>query len=260
MCQSIYDPHVDKEVRITFSIHERLRALPEQANDKAFRAEIDERLGAVSGLSMLTLSDFQRLFPQQRLPPDESLDITRIALVFTDLAGSTALYARRGDPRAYHLVHLHFRELFRVADMCHGMVVKTIGDAILAAFQTPHEALYAAMSMQNAIAGLNQQRQLDGEERLILKVGVHAGPCISVTLNDRPDYFGTTVNTAARVQGLSKGNDIVFTDAISTDRDAANLLEGRKLESSEVTLKGIENRTRVHYLPQQEVPGERLAV
>ncbi len=247
-CRSQFAPRLDDEVRITFSVHPRLRTLPPTADDPQFRAQVDARLGSVPGHALLLLPDFQRLYPQQRLLPDESLSVTRVALLFTDLAGSTALYARRGDPRAYHLVRLHFDALFAAADNSGGTVIKTIGDAILAVFQTPLEALEAALRMQQAIATLNTQRNLSGDERLILKIGLHSGPCLSVTLNDRPDYFGTTVNIAARVQGLSRGNDIVCTDAIYTDHAAQARLNGFTLESSQVRLRGFEDEVLVHRL------------
>ncbi|MBI3241204.1 MAG: adenylate/guanylate cyclase domain-containing protein [Chloroflexi bacterium] len=248
MCHARFAPHFDEEVRVTFSLHARLRALPPAADDKAFREEIDTRYGPTLGQSLLLLPDFQRLFPQERLLPDESLEVSRAALLFTDLAGSTALYAARGDPRAYHLVRLHFDELFAVADKHGGTVVKNIGDAIMAAFQTPAEALRAALDMQTAIAALNQRERLTSDEALILKVGLHSGPCLSVTLNDRPDYFGTTVNIAARVQGISHGGDVVFTDAVRDDAEAQKLLAGKTLESDCVTVKGIEGEIAVHRL------------
>lgn len=248
MCHSRISPHLDQEVFITFSPHERVRSLPASADDLAFRQEIEGRLGTVPGLSMLLLPDFQRLFPQQRLLPDESLDVSRIALIFTDLAGSTALYARRGDPRAYHLVRLHFDTLFTVVNACGGTVVKTIGDAVMAVFQTPAEAMEAAIMMQHAIAELNNERQLSDDERLILKVGVHSGPTLSVTLNDRPDYFGTTVNLAARAQGLSQGRDVVFTEALYHDSEIASNLADWPVISNRAMLKGIENETTIFRL------------
>jgi class 3 adenylate cyclase len=247
ICTARFAARIDDEVRVTFSLHERLRGRP-LVDDQAFRNEVDARLKPVSGHELLLLPDFQRLFPTQRLVPDESLDVTRVALVFTDLAGSTLIYARRGDPRAYSLVRLHFEELFRIADTCQGIMVKTIGDAVMAAFLTPAEALRAGLAMQEAIATLNRDNALEGDERLILKVGLHSGPCLSVTLNERPDYFGTTVNIAARVEGLSTGNDVVFTDAIRNDPEAAKLIGDRTLESGNVRLKGIEDEVHVHRL------------
>ncbi len=248
MCQGRFAPRLDGEVRVTFSVHPRFRSLYADADDPDFRAGIDARLGAVTGQALLLLPEFQRLFPQERLLPDESLEVARVALLFTDLAGSTALYARRGDPRAYHLVRLHFEALFAAADRRAGTVVKNIGDAVMAAFPTPAEALAAALDMQAAIAALNARERLPAEERLILKIGLHSGPCLNVTLNDRPDYFGTTVNIAARVQALSRGGDVVFTDAIRHDAGAGGLIAGRLLQTSRVTLKGIADELRVHVL------------
>lgn len=247
MCRSVYSARLDDEVRVSFSLVERLRPRP-FVDDKAHRAAIDARLGPTPGHALLLMPEFQRLFPQQRLLPDESLNVTRAALLFTDLAGSTAIYARRGDPRAYHLVRLHFDELFRVADERGGLMVKTIGDAVMAAFATPAACLRAALAMQLAVAALNTRAELSGDERLILKVGLHSGPCLAVTLNDRPDYFGTTVNIAARVQALSRGGDVVLTEAVRTDVEAAVLLAGHPLEAASVRLKGIDEPVLVHRL------------
>jgi class 3 adenylate cyclase len=251
MCQAVFAQRLDHEVRVTFSLHPRLRQLPPSANDKNWRMEVDNRFGPTPGHSLLVLPEFQKLFPQEKLLPDESLEVTRTALIFTDLAGSTALYAARGDPRAYHLVRLHFDVLFDAADRCGGTVVKNIGDAIMAVFQTPVEALRAGLAMQTGIADLNGQRNLTEPEALILKVGLHSGPCLSVTLNDRPDYFGTTVNVAARVQGLSRGHDVVFTEVIRRDAEAGELLKGKSLEAMPTTIKGLEGEWLVHRLDVQ---------
>ena len=248
VCQVSSPPRLDEEVRVTFSPHPRLRALPASADDAVFRSQIDTRLGPVPGQSLLLLPDFQRLFPQEHLAPDESLEVTRVVVLFTDLAGSTALYAARGDPRAYHLVRLHFDALLQAADSNGGTIVKTIGDAIMAAFQTPVEAMRGALAMQHHIAALNEREHLSNSRSLLLKVGLHAGPCLNVTLNDRPDYFGTTVNIAARVQGVSHGGDVVCTDILYTDPEVQTLVQGYTVESTPVMLKGIIAPVLVHRL------------
>lgn len=244
-CRAVFASRLDDEVRVSFSLAERLR--PRAAvNDPAYRAALDVAHGFTPGHALLLMPEFQRLFPQQRLLPDESLLVTRAALLFTDLAGSTAIYARRGDPRAYHLVRLHFDELFRVADEGGGLMVKTIGDAVMAAFATPAACLAVALGMQEAVAALNTRAGLSGDERLILKTGLHSGPCLAVTLNERPDYFGGTVNIAARVQSLSRGGDVLFTEAIRADTEAAQLLADRTLSSEHAYLKGIDEPVLVH--------------
>lgn len=247
-CHNHYDPALDNDVRVTFSLHSRLRPLAHLSDDPAFRKRVEDRLGPLSGQSLLMFPEFQRLFPRERLLPDESLDVSRIALIFTDLAGSTALYAARGDPRAYHLVRLHFDVLFTATEANGGTVVKNIGDAIMAAFQRPDQALAAALAMQEGILALNQDRRLNADEALILKVGLHAGPCLHVTLNERLDYFGTTVNVAARVQTLSTGRDVVFTEPICRDPAAARLVANQALETLATQVKGIDEVLTAHRL------------
>jgi class 3 adenylate cyclase len=90
--------------------------------------------------------------------------------------------------------------------------VKTIGDAVMAAFHHPAAALRAALLAQARLSEAGE-----ASPAFPLRVGVHAGPCIAVTLNDRLDYFGSTVNLAARLKGLSTGRDVVVSDAVATD-------------------------------------------
>lgn len=248
MCHTESVVQLDNQVHVTFSMHPRLREIPASVDDAKRRAEIDKRLKPFTGQELLLLSDFQKLFPRERLLPDESLEVSRIAIVFTDLAGSTALYAARGDPRAYHLVRLHFDALFEAAEAHKGTVVKNIGDAIMAAFQTPADALQAALAMQVSILALNGRERLSADEALILKVGLHSGPCLNVTLNDRPDYFGTTVNVAARVQNFSRGQDVVLTEVIRADTAAQPILAAHKLETMSQGFKGLEEAVVMHRL------------
>ena len=92
-----------------------------------------------------------------------------------------------------------------------GAVVKTIGDAVMATFATPDQALSAALMMRDGMRALNEQR---GHEDLILKIGIHEGPCLAVNLNDRQDYFGQTVNIASRVQNLADSRAIYATEPV----------------------------------------------
>lgn len=247
-CHYVNTTNADDGVRVTFSIEQRLHNLDAKANDPDFRAKIDARYGVVSGHRLLTVQTFRDLFPRETIPPNESLVIRRVAILFTDLVGSTVLYSRQGDSRAYNLVRQHFERLFQVVDQHNGAVVKTIGDAIMAAFTVPTDALQAAIAMHQQLKLLNQQLALPSTEELILKIGIDAGPCISVSLNERLDYFGITVNTAARVQATSKGNDIAITDALLQDETAKKIIKNCILERSTLMLKGLESATVVHYI------------
>src|SRR5207237_467131 len=136
------------------------------------------------------------------------LKITSLTFLFTDLKGSTALYERVGDLVAYDLVREHFHVLYDVVRAEAGAVVKTIGDAVMATFSTPDRALAAALRMREEMARINTERR---NEDLLLKIGIHEGPCLAVRLNDTQDYFGRTVNIAARVQGLASSRAIHVT-------------------------------------------------
>jgi class 3 adenylate cyclase len=105
-------------------------------------------------------------------------------------------------------------------------------------FRRPLGALNAALHAHEKLREL-------GAPPLTLKAGIHAGPCIAVTLNERLDYFGSTVNLAARVQRFSEGGDVVISDATRADHEVAEFLEKQKanlrVESFASSIKGFDN-------------------
>jgi class 3 adenylate cyclase len=162
----------------------------------------------LSGKRLLTSQAFRDLFRTESVPAEGGLELRSLTVLFTDLKGSTEMYERLGDLRAFSLVRGHFQSLHRVVARAGGAVVKNIGDAIMASFCEPEAAMQAALAMNHSIQGL------PGGSGMSLKIGLHAGPCIAVDLNDRLDYFGKTVNVAARVQGLADANEIVCTESL----------------------------------------------
>jgi len=162
-----------------------------------------------------------------------------LAVLFTDLRGSTRLYREIGDAVAFGHVMNHFDVLREAIAAAGGALVKTIGDAVMAVFLRPVSAMRAMLRAQQLLAS-----PPEGKQPLRLKVGIHYGPCIAVTLNDRLDYFGSTVNIAARLEGLSSGMDVVISDAVRTDPEVADLLtqpdNDLVVEPFESTLKGFE--------------------
>jgi class 3 adenylate cyclase len=182
------------------------------------------------------LQAFRDLLPGEALRPGEDVAIDNVTLMFTDLAGSTALYERIGDGRAYRLVRDHFAFLAGTVRRHNGTLVKTIGDAVMAAFGDPADAVRTALDVQDKVREFNAAH---GADAITIKIGLHGGPCIAVTMNDRLDYFGSTVNTAARLQGQSLGGDVVLSESLATDAAVAALLADRPRATEQAHLKGL---------------------
>jgi len=197
---------------------------------------------------LLTNQTFRDLYRTDTLDVDQRLGITSLTFLFTDLKGSTELYERVGDLEAFDLVKAHFRTLNEVVAMNAGAVVKTIGDAVMATFPTPDRALAAALGMREAMRALNERR---GHEDLLLKIGIHEGPCLAVTLNDRLDYFGQTVNIAARVQGLATSRSIFATRPVVDYPASARVLgdSGCEALAQQIALRGIAGEVAVYEIP-----------
>jgi class 3 adenylate cyclase len=138
--------------------------------------------------------------------------------MFTDLRGSTKLYRQIGDAPAFGRVREHFEILERAIAAEGGSIIKTMGDSVMAAFRRPSAALRVVSAVQKQISS-------SGEPALWLKVGIHYGPCIVVNLNDRLDYFGSTVNIAARLPGFSVGGEAIFSESIRNDVEVQEYLE-----------------------------------
>lgn len=177
---------------------------------------------AVTAAEVTALQLFRSLFSSEALRPGERISVGRITIVFTDLRGSTRLYREIGDAPAFGRVMNHFDVLQAAVAAEGGALVKTIGDAVMAVFQRPVSALRAMLSAQQTLA--DPPEQANGMMPLRLKVGINMGACIAVTLNERLDYFGSTVNIAARLEGLSSGEDVIITNAVQTDPEVEALL------------------------------------
>ena len=189
---------------------------------------------------LTALQAFRDLFSGDVLRPGDEVAIAQVTLMFTDLKGSTALYERIGDAAAYHLVRDHFAFLAAEVRASEGAIVKTIGDAVMAAFAEPAAAVKAALAIQGHVAKFNAEHGGEaGRGDIIIKLGLHKGPCIVVTLNERLDYFGGTVNLAARLQGRSEGGDIVLSAALLAEPEVKALLAGHRLSEESAAIKGF---------------------
>ena len=192
---------------------------------------------------LLTNQIFRDIYRTDTLDVDQGLKLTSLTFLFTDLKGSTELYDRVGDLVAYDLVREHFRVLNEIVASEAGAIVKTIGDAVMATFPTPDRALAAALRMRDSVRVIKND--------LLIKIGIHEGPCLAVTLNDRLDYFGQTVNIAARVQGLADAQAILATKSVVEYPQVSKMLEVCKLAptAQDTTLRGVAGKMMIYQIP-----------
>jgi class 3 adenylate cyclase len=209
---------------------------------------IGKRKPFLTAKRMLSNQTFRDVFKADNLNIDQRLKITSLTFLFTDLKGSTALYERVGDLAAFDLVRAHFHALLEIISSEKGAVVKTIGDAVMATFVRPEHAIVAGLRMRAAMDKLNQER---GRDDLVVKIGIHEGPCLAVMLNERQDYFGQTVNIAARVQGLSTSQAIHITGPVIDAPAVAAILDKQAIVpiQKQAALRGIADKMLVYEIP-----------
>ena len=188
--------------------------------DKAELLAVIERVAwsdqSVTAAAVTSRQVFRDLFSREILRPGERISVGAVTVVFTDLKNSTRLYREIGDAPAFGHVLNHFDVLKAAVSEGGGAVVKTMGDAVMAAFTDPLAALRAMGRAQTELA-----KSGGGQPPLSLKCSIHQGPCLAISQNERLDYFGTTVNVCSRLCSLSTGADIVVTGQVLRDADVA---------------------------------------
>lgn len=201
----------------------------------------------LSAAWLSTMPEYRRRYGSQALAPDVRLAVRAVAVLFTDLTGSAAMYNQHGDATAFRLVHEHFGVLDAVLEQWGGARVKTIGDALMATFVDPADAVSAAIAMQTDFQVW--ARGLDMVDPPGLKVGMHFGPAMAVHTDQAGlDYFGGTVNMAARCEGQATRGDVVWTAAVHAapgveDRVAA---WGGAVEPFTAAIKGLPDPVVLH--------------
>jgi class 3 adenylate cyclase len=196
----------------------------------------------LSANRLLATQTFRDLFRSEVLAQDETLAIKDITILFTDLKGSTSLYDRIGDAKAYVLVRQHFEALRRVIQQRHGAIVKTIGDSVMAVFEDPVDATQAGLEMMTALREFNRT----SPHELILTVGIHSGHSLAVTINDNCDYFGQSINIAARILGLADCNEIHISSDVYEASGVREVLGAQRIIPVDVQMKGFADTFRVY--------------
>jgi class 3 adenylate cyclase len=199
---------------------------------------------AATAREVTAMPGFRRQFSSDTLRPGVALKVSRVGLFFSDLTGSTALYSSAGDAAAFRLVHDHFEVITGILEKSGGTLVKTIGDAVMAAFNDDLDGLVASLAILRAFEAFRQHGELHG--RTHIKLGVFGGPCYVVTANGVLDYFGQTANIAARLQSEAHGGEVVVEASLADHAIRSGVLDPALVrERYPAALKGVDQPIEV---------------
>lgn len=203
--------------------------------------------------------DFRSLFPREVLKEGTNAKASGVTMLFTDLMNSTEFYRTEGDEFAIGRVMSHFKIIQQIIAEERGGIVKTIGDSVMAVFREPVSALKAVERIQQIFTG-----STGIGDSFKIKAGIHYGDCTTVNLNDRTDYFGTTVNIAARLVDIAKEKEIVISEAVFNHPDVQLYLSKKKeilfVKEDQIELKGFKDEEFKVKQIRLERPPLRLVV
>lgn len=164
--------------------------------------------------------------------PKPAVEVTRAATLFTSLVDWPAVFERHGRRRAYATVKAFHAYVEEIVVRHGGSVVKTTGDTVMATFPGTGAAVKAGLELQARLGDVKRASALG--RFVAARVGISAGR----VLKDGPDYFGNTVNAAARLMKRAKpGEVLVGAQAVKDDPEAAALMADA--ERTEASLKGF---------------------
>ena len=224
----------DRSLRLVNDTDRPVRILVERAGWEA--ESLRARL-------LMTLPDFVEQFSADAPAAGVQLAVGQLAVVFTDIVGSTELYERIGDARAFALVQEHWRAAARIASSHRGAIIKTLGDGLLISYPTVSDAIEATLEMMAQVTALGMRERVP----LAIRAGVHEGPCYLVRGHERADLFGRTVNLASRLASVGAGQQIAMLDRALAHLAALAALDHDELhiERRDVELRGVSGKHRV---------------
>jgi adenylate cyclase len=205
-------PTPDEAVKAVWETVDRVR---EQGLGGAIRSSIDE----LAGWAQVERPALVRL-----AGPDGS-----VAILFSDIEGSTELNERLGDKEWVRLLARHDAAVRSAITRFEGHVVKTQGDGFMAAFRTPEQAVRSAIAVQQAF----ERGSRKGRAAVLIRIGIHHG---DVVHRDN-DIFGRNVAQAARVAALAEGGEILVSETVADALDGC--ADVVLTEPREVQLKGL---------------------
>jgi len=177
----------------------------------------------------------------------------KVTVLFADIRGFTSMSEKMKPEDVVDLLNTYLSGLTNIVFKYEGTLDKYIGDCVMAVFGAPiyhyndtERAVISALDMQKYVEAINVKREKNGLQKVDIGIGINTGYVISGNLGslDRMDYtvIGDIVNTASRLEGFAKGNQILATKEVYDE--VKYLVEARLL--SPLIVKGKENQVAVY--------------
>lgn len=174
---------------------------------------------------------FRELFSDEYLPYDLNLEIGLQTIMFIDIMRSTEYYEVHGDATAFNAIRKIFLYLANVARIHHGTIFKTMGDGCLLAFSQPLQAIESARFLQQQV----QKGVLETD--LNFRTSINLGRCLAVNFSNKIDFFGQTVNHAAKLQAGSSPGNIIISENLINDSQVKPFLQKNKIRLEKISVK-----------------------
>jgi adenylate cyclase len=166
--------------------------------------------------------------------------LSKAAVLFADISGSTQLYVQHGDTTARTMIAKALEYLAGVTTEHQGVVIKTIGDEVMCRFPSADAAFDAAVGMQRTLK--ENAAEITDKTRVCIRVGLQWGEVV----NQGGDVFGDAVNVAARVAAVAKRDQIVTTEQTVAALTGSRPDMARQFDR--VALKGREGELVLHMI------------
>jgi class 3 adenylate cyclase len=169
--------------------------------------------------------------------------VCEVGILFADIAGSTRIYERLGDARAHAVINQCFKIMGECVQAHRGVVVKTIGDELMAAFSAAHQPFSCAIDIRRRFDEMPPLALSDGSMRVAVRIGFHFGSAMRA----QEDFFGDTVNIAARMVALAKANQILTTGDVMDILPDSQKAMG--MEFGQIEVRGRAAPVRIAQIP-----------
>ncbi len=179
---------------------------------------------ALTAKRAIAMPIFRQLFPHEILSPGKLVSISTVTFLATRLDKVEELYLQKNDDNAFRLIYEYFQALEDKIQSEGGVIVKTVSEGVLATFSDTALAVKTALQLQSMLNDKGETKNLD------VCVAVHHGPSIIATVNERLDYFGTTLKVLEQMLQICPGQSLVLSHNVAGDPHLSGTLDPQKMD------------------------------